>query len=94
MKFIEVSSDYDFGALTFEQSDYFNQKSELYNRALTEDDGILSITIGGEDENEEMEINVKALDFDDVPDDFLEYVLNELCDYDMLKNTCIYKVED
>ena len=57
MKFIEVSSDYDFGALTFEQSDYFYQKSELYNRALTEDDGVLSVIIDAEDENEEERLN-------------------------------------
>lgn len=91
MNFIEVSSEWDYGACTFEDSEWFSKIPEVYKMAVN-NGGTCTISI--EEDDEQMEIDVKALTFGNVPDDFFEYVMNELCDYDMLKSTNIYKVED
>jgi len=97
MKFIEVSSDWNYGALKFEASGWNTPKGrkELYD--LAKMNGGASVLVLPGDPNpksEDVEINIRALSYGPIDKDFLLYMMEELVDRDMLQYTNIYTVEE
>jgi|WetSurMetagenome_2_1015567.scaffolds.fasta_scaffold08618_8 hypothetical protein len=93
MKFIRVSSDDDdYGAEVFEQSSY-NTKEGI--KKLWEDAYNSPINfIVTDDEHNPVRVQVEALSFKEVDPDFVDYIKNEMFDYDLMKDDNIYAVEE
>lgn len=72
----------DYSALHFEENFDVN---EVYNQMISE--GVSKKVLDSEDY-----IEVKILEFNEVDNDFVYFVLNEICDYDVLKSQNIYRV--
>jgi hypothetical protein len=73
----------DYAAIEFEEN--YNV-SEIY-RTMKEN-GVKRMEL-----NSDTYIEVELLEFGEVDHEFVSFVLNQLCDYDQLKNECIYRVE-
>lgn len=81
--FLYVYGD-DYSAMTFEQNYNIN---EVYKDMVNNGETFRVI-----DEDEDyIEIQIKT--FKKVHDDFLNFVIDSLCDYDQLKGANIYRVE-
>jgi hypothetical protein len=97
MKFIEVSSDWDYGALTFENSgwDTPQGRKELYDLAVM-NRGNSTLVIPGDpsEKDSDIELNIKALSYGPIDKEFYDYVMGELVDRDMLAHINIYIVEE
>lgn len=97
MKFIEVSSDWNYGALKFEASGWNTPKGrkELFDLAVMNGGtSILSLPNDLADKNKDIEIDIRALSYGPIDKDFLLYMMEELVDRDMLQYTNIYTVEE
>ena len=81
-KFLYIIGDSDYSALEIEQS---KELESIKNHMLQEGLKMMESKDGSV---------CKILEFGDVDDSFIEFVLNNLCDYDSLKSSCIYKIED
>lgn len=96
MKIIEVSSDWDYGALKFESSGWNTPKGRKELFDLAEMNGGTSVLVlpgVPGDKGTDVEIDIKALSFGPVDREFLEYMMGELVDRDMTQYTNIYIVE-
>lgn len=82
-KFLYVYGD-DYSALDFERN--FNTK-EVYDEMMSKGESCKTI----QDDN--YYIKIKILEFGEVCPDFMNFVLNEMCDYDALKSANIYEVK-
>ena len=81
-KFLYISGNSDYSALEIEESKELESiKNHMLQEGLTKmesEDGSLC----------------EILEFKDVDGKFVDFVINNLCDYDSLKSSCIYKIED
>lgn len=89
-KFIKVTGEDDYSAMVFEQSDYTVE--EIYKEMIENDVTTLKKTIADE-EGYECEVEFDLYEFEDVDENFVEFVKDNLCDYDALKATNIYRVQ-
>jgi hypothetical protein len=80
--FLYVRGD-DYSALTFDQN--FDAQ-EVYEDMVQNDE--ISRTI---EEEDYMDIDI--VEFDEVDDKFMKWVKSNLCDYDYLKGSNIFKVK-
>jgi len=97
MKFIEVSSDWNYGALKFEASGWNTPqgKKELYDLAkMNGGKSVLVLPGDPADKSTDVEIDIRALTYGPIDKDFLLYMMEELVDRDMLQYTNIYTVEE
>ena len=97
MKFIEVSSDWNYGALKFEASGWNTPqgRKELYDLAKMNGGASVLVLPGDpEDKNTDVEIDIRALSYGPIDKDFFLYMMEELVDRDMLQYTNIYTVEE
>ena len=89
-KFIYVWGDDDYSAVMFENSKhtpesiYFTMKKN----------NTKELTLDVEVDDYVTEVTFQLLEFGDVDPAFESFVLNEICDYDALKASTIYRVED
>jgi hypothetical protein len=97
MKLIEVSSDWDYGALKFESSGWNTPKGRKELFTLADMNGGTSVLVlpgvPGE-KGTDVEIDIRALTYGPIDKDFLLYMMEELVDRDMLQYTNIYMVEE
>lgn len=89
-KFIYLTGEGDYSAVLFENSEY--SVKDIYNEMIEK--GVTSLTKEFKDEEWTEEISFDLLEFGDVDPDFESFVLNEMCDYDALKASTIYRVEE
>jgi hypothetical protein len=97
MKFIEVSSDWDYGALKFEDSGWDTPKGrkELFDLAMRNGGSAVLVLPGDPEEKmEDVEIDIRALSYGPIDKDFFLYMMDELVDRDMLQYVNIYIVEE
>lgn len=88
-KFIQVSGDGDFSVVDFLSSDL--TISDIYKEMLEKGVTIITKTITVDDDYED-ELCFTLYEFNDVDPAFVEYVKNNLCDYDALKACDIFEV--
>jgi hypothetical protein len=86
--FLFVSNHGDFDAEYFER-DYDPQT--VYEEMISE--GVTKKRLRIIDDEYEDYTTVKIVEFGEVDPSFEEFVLEKLCDYDMLKARCIYRVD-
>lgn len=92
MKFIRVSSDDYYGAEVFAQSSY-NTKEGI--KKLWEDAYISPTNLIVADvRRDPVKVQVEALSFKEVDPDFVDYIKDEMFDYDLMKADNIYAVEE
>ena len=94
-KFIYMWGEGDYSAVLFENSEYSSK--DIYKEMIEKDVKRLHKTITSVDECDEEwteELTFELLEFGDVDPKFESFVLNEMCDYDALKASNIYRVED
>jgi hypothetical protein len=89
-KFIYLTGEGDYSAVLFENSEY--SVKDIYNEMIEK--GVTSLTKEFNDEEWTEEISFDLLEFGDVDPKFESFVLNEMCDYDALKASTIYRVEE
>lgn len=89
-KFIYLTGEGDYSAVLFENSEY--SVKDIYNEMIEK--GVTNLTKEFKDEEWTEEISFDLLEFGDVDPDFESFVLNEMCDYDALKASTIYRVEE
>lgn len=89
-KFIYVWGEDDYSAVMFENSKHTPES--IYSTMKRKNTKELSLDI--EVDDYVTEVNFQLLEFGDVDKDFEKFVLNEMCDYDALKASNIYRVED
>ena len=89
-KFIYVTGEGDYSAVLFENSEY--SVKDIYNEMIEK--GVTSLTKEFKDEEWTEEVSFDLLEFGDVDPAFESFVLNEMCDYDALKASTIYRVEE
>jgi hypothetical protein len=97
MKLIEVSSDWNYGALKFEASGWNTSKGrkELFDLAVMNGGtSVLVLPSDPEDKGTDIEIDIRALFYGPIDKEFLIYVMAELADRDILQHTNIYIVEE
>jgi len=97
MKFIEVSSDWNYGVLKFEASGWNTPegRKELFDLAkMNGGKSVLVLPGDPEDKDLEVEIDIRALSYGSIDRDFLLYMMEELVDRDILQYTNIYIVEE
>lgn len=97
MKLIEVSSDWDYGALKFETSGWNTPKGrkELFDLAIMNGGTSVLVLPGDpEDNSGNVEIDIRALSYGKVDMNFYLYMMEEFADRDMLQYTNIYIVEE
>lgn len=91
MKVLEVYGDGDYAAVSYEDAVSSGEVGalELFNKAKEAGKSL-------EYENEETDtyFTYEAHEFGDVDSDFVDFVLNEICDYDYLKHHGMYVVEE
>jgi len=80
-KILKVSSDYDYGVVTFEDSGH--KREDVYKECVA--NGGKYTLVVNEEEGEHIEINFESFEFPEVPKEFLEFVENEK-DYDDSKH--------
>lgn len=101
MKFIEVSSSSDFGALGFEESEWFNEKGRLFSLAQTHKDNKFQIYLDKElgvvekqkVANEPI-LTIKALEFEVIDFRFIQYTQNLYKKTKESQYTNFYRVEE
>ena len=95
MKFIEVSSDWPYGARNFESSgwDTPQGRKELFDLAMM-NEGQSVLVVPSDLKNGDIELNIKALNFGPVDKKFFMYVMTEFSDREWIFHTNIYMVEE
>lgn len=83
MKIIYVMAENDYDALDFEEAYGDHPTLELWEKAKS-----------GEIAGKEYSLMVKALEFKEVDPKFLQFIQNELMDYDDGKHQNFYVVEE
>ena len=93
MKFIEVSSDWPYGARTFESSgwDTPQGRKELYDLAMMDKKQCALVV---PNEMGDTELVIKAYNFGPVDKEFLMYITDEFFDREWTFHTNIYTVEE
>ena len=89
-KFIYVWGDDDYSAAMFESSKYTPESIYFTMKK----NNTKELTLDVEVDDYVTEVTFQLLEFGDVDPDFESFVLNEMCDYDALKASNIYRVED
>lgn len=90
MKIIDVWGFGDFGAMTFEdnfdESDYLG----LWNKAMEEDNKKTTVEVGEYGE----EIYIRAYEFGEIDEEFIDFVKGSVMDYDSMKHNNFYIVKE
>lgn len=93
-KFIMVYGDGDYGVETFAESEYgikdiYNEMKKTGVKSLTK-----RVTTNDGDDEYEDTIYFELYEFGDVDPNFVDFMKNNICDYDQLKDRDIYEVEE
>ena len=88
MKIIEVWGYVDFGAMTFEENFDSSDYLGLWNKAMNSHNNKTKIEVGEYGE----EIYIKAYEFGEVDEEFINYVKGNIMDYDSMKHNNFYIV--
>jgi len=95
MKILLVTSDYDYGALSFEEFATEEIKRKVWKEAFSQPNHKYSADASEIAETEEgLELDFTAYQFGEVDTKFIQFVRDEIQDYDDSKFTNFYEVED
>jgi len=86
MKVLYVSSGDDYAALSFEEKEFDHK--EIWEKARKCDNYLWIY------EDEECCLEIQALEFGEVDSEFIEFVRNDVQDYDACKHADFYIVEE
>jgi hypothetical protein len=88
MKILLVWGDDDYGALTFENAhDSSPEGLKKFEQKLIEAGGVYS------EESDEGQFNAKIYEFEEIEPKFIEFVRNEIQDYDDSKHKNFYLMQ-
>lgn len=89
-KILEISGDGDYNAVSYEDA---ARSGEVNTSELWDKSKEAGKWLEYENEGTDTYFSYKAHEFGDVDEGFIDLVLNEIADYDLLKSHCIYVVE-
>ena len=93
MKLIYVYGNGDYDAVTFEQAGYDDPETlrELFDGAWSNDNHSYTLEFK-DDEGYDCEVEIDAYEFSEVDEEFINFVRNEIQDYDQSKCANFYVV--
>ena len=93
VKFLEISSEYDYGVVMFRK---WMETQELDTIEKVYDSGLDTISYTNEGDDYESIIDVKRIEFKDcnISKECMDYIIDNLGDYDYMKHSMIFMIND